>query len=574
LRTGTREDAGRNAVVLGYHRSMTLTRFTNSLATRIIVIGLGALMLANGLRYFVLTQYLREDITAVMATQQLTLANYVAREVDLKVQERQNMLMEMAASLPQELLKRPDELQRWLALRNQHQPLFSQGLFICDANGKLLAGSTPSKDCSWAQPGETDLVRTAAGAGLTIGRPLGDSISQQPVLPMALPVKDASGTVRAVLVGVTALATPGFLSFTDQDRIGKLGGLLLVSPRDQLFIASTMPGMALTPTPKTGTNLLHDRAMQGYRGSGTTVNAFGVEEISAIASVPSTGWFVVARLPTVEALAVVSRTQHFVAVNSVLVVGCFLLVAGYTLYLVFKPLLQAAQQADRMTRGEAPLEPLTVVRQDEVGHLTEAFNRLLAKLRASQSEMVHMAHHDVLTGLPNRALLADRLSQALARADRHGTRVAFLGIDLDHFKPINDQLGHEAGDQALVEIARRLGATVRDSDTLARIGGDEFVLLLADLDIDPKAAEASAKAVANKCLEAISSPLNIASQTRTVGASIGIAMGAGTVSPHALQLAADSAMYQAKKAGGHRFMVAASPYAMPANPATATVTKA
>lgn len=545
---------------------MTFTHFTNSLATRIIVMGVGLLMLGSGLRYFVLTQYLREDISAVMASQQLTLANYVAREVDLKMQQRQTMLTQMATSLPQELLQRPDDLHRWLATRHQYQPIFSQGLLISDPNGKVLAGSAPGNDRTWTQPDGIELVSTATHAGLTVGRPLVDSITKQAVLPMATPVKDASGTVRAVLVGITALATPGFLSFTEQDRIGKLGGFLLISPRDQLFVASTMSSMVLKPTPKAGANLLHDRAMQGYRGSGTTVNALGVEEISAIASVPSTGWFVVARLPTAEALSVVSRTQRFVALNSIFAVGGFLLFASFSLYQVFKPLLQAAQQADRMTRGDAPLEPITVVRQDEVGHLTEAFNRLLAKLQASQSEMAHMAHHDVLTGLPNRALLADRLAQALARADRHGKRVAFLGIDLDQFKPINDQLGHEAGDLALVEIARRLGAIVRESDTLARIGGDEFVVLLADLDADPKVAEASATAVANKCLEAIAPALHIAAQTRKVGVSIGIAMGGGTVSPHALQLAADSAMYRAKNAGGQRFVVAASPYAIPAAP--------
>ncbi len=539
---------------------MTLTRFANSLTTRIIVLGIGLLLLGNGLRYFVLAQYLREDISSVMAAQQLTLANYVAREVDLKMQERQSMLTQMAVSLPLELLKQPKELQNWLATRHQYQPLFSNGLVVSDADGKAITGLAQRGKDNWPEYGGEQLIRIAIASGLTVGRPQVDGTTQQAVLPMAMPITDKSGSVRAVLVGITALATPGFLSFTNQDRIGKLGGFLLISPRDQLFIASTKPEMVLKPTPKPGVNLLHDRAMQGYRGSGTTVNAFGVEEISAIASVPSTGWFVVARLPTDEALSVVARTQRFVAINSILVVLGFVLVAGFGLYYVFRPLLQAAQQADRMTRGEAPLEPLTVVRQDEVGHLTEAFNRLLAKLRASQSEMAQMAHHDVLTGLPNRALLADRLTQALARADRNKTRVAFLYIDLDRFKPINDQLGHEAGDVALLEVTHRLGAVVRDSDTLARIGGDEFVLLLADLDTDPKAAEASAKAVAAKCLEAIAPPMLLRSQPRSLGTSIGIAMGDGTVSPHALQLAADSAMYQAKHAGGQRFVLAGSSY--------------
>jgi HAMP domain-containing protein len=276
--------------------------------------------------------------------------------------------------------------------------------------------------------------------------------------------------VVAVLAGITALDAPGFLSFAPQDRIGEMGGFLLVSPRDRMFVAATDPGMVLKPTPADGVNPLHDRAMQGYRGSGITVNARGVEEISAMASVPSAGWFVVARIPTSEALAVVTRTQHFVAKNSFLAVVIFLLGTAGGLFYVFRPLLHAADHADRMTRGEAPLEPLVVVRQDEVGHLTEAFNRLLAKLQDSQSEWCTWLT-DVLTGLPNRALLADRLTQALARAARNGTRVALLYIDLDRFKPVNDSLGHEAGDAALVEIARRLAAIVREADTLARVGG-------------------------------------------------------------------------------------------------------
>lgn len=537
---------------------MTFSRFTNSIATRIIVLGLVLLVLGNVARYMVLGQYLREDITAVMAAQQMTLANYVAREVDQTLQERQSMLAQMAASMPLELLRKPKALQDWLAMRHQYHPLFSRGLVVSDLDGKAITGFAQRGEDNWPDHGGADLVHTAIADGLTIGHPLVDTTSQQPVLPIATPIKDATGTVRGVLIGVTALAAPGFLSFTEQDRIGKQGGLLLISPRDQLFIAATRPGMALTPTPKAGVNLLHDSAMKGFRGTGTTVNAFGVEEISAMASVPSAGWFVVARLPTEEALSVVSRTQRFVAFNSGAALLGFLVVAGVSLYYVFRPLLQAAQQADRMTRGEAPMEPLTVVRQDEVGHLTDAFNRLLSKLQASQSEMAHMAHHDVLTGLPNRALLTDRLSQALARADRNKTRVAFLCLDLDQFKPINDQLGHGAGDLALVEIARRLGAVVRESDTLARIGGDEFVLLLADLGADPVLAELSATSVATKCLDAIAPPVQLQSQARCIGASIGIAMGDGAVSPHALQLAADSAMYQAKHAGGQRFVVARS----------------
>lgn len=536
-----------------YHHPMTFQRFTDSLATRLILLGIAFVLIGTLVRAIVLSGYLREDISAVMAAQQLTLANYVARDIDHKMQERQNLLAHMAATLPLELLDHPDQLREWLGTRYALQQLFSEGFFVMRSNAKVVADYPQYPVRKNIDYSDRDYIRMALNGQLSIGSPVVGRAIKKPILPMAAPVRDASGKVRAVLSGITALDTAGFMSFQARDRIGEGGGFLLVSPKDRLFVAATDPSMTLQPTPAEGINLLHDRAMQGYRGTGITVNAKGVEEISAIASVPSAGWFVVARLPTAEALAVVARTQRFVAKGSFVSVVIFLLLITGGLIYAFRPLFNAADHADRMTRGEAPLEPLTVVRQDEVGHLTEAFNRLLAKLQASQHTMAHMAHHDVLTGLPNRALLKDRLTQALARAHRNRTSVALLYMDLDRFKPINDRLGHDAGDTVLKLLTQRLMAVVRESDTLARVGGDEFVLLLTDLDGASAQASTVACAVANKCLEALAMPFTLDAQQFALGASIGIAIGNGSLNAHELQAAADRAMYQAKQAGGQRF---------------------
>ena len=331
---------------------------------------------------------------------------------------------------------------------------------------------------------------------------------------------------------------------------------MLISPRDKLFVAASKPDMVLKPTPPPGVNPLHDRAMAGYRGSGVTIVAAGIEEVSAMASVPSTGWFVVARLPTAEAFSAVAKAQRYVIYNGLVVSSIFLLLVTAILIAVFRPLLRAADHADRMTRGELPLEPLHVARDDEVGHLTAAFNRLLAKLHASQLELTHLAHHDALTGLPNRVLLADRMSQALARAQRNGTRLALLFLDLDGFKEINDTHGHEAGDAALAEVARRLTAIVRETDTLARVGGDEFVVVMGDLDRAEHLAADAAGAVAAKCIEALEQPFPLKGQVHALGVSIGMALGDGHGSPDALLKAADGAMYQAKQSGGRRYILA------------------
>jgi diguanylate cyclase (GGDEF)-like protein len=206
-----------------------------------------------------------------------------------------------------------------------------------------------------------------------------------------------------------------------------------------------------------------------------------------------------------------------------------------------------------MTLGELPLEPLPITRNDEVGHLISAFNRLLAKLNDNQATLARIALHDTLTGLPNRALLYERILQLLAQAKRKETKVALLFMDLDGFKHINDTLGHKAGDEALQQVADRFSKIVRQADTLARVGGDEFVLVLSDLRGN---AEEVAITLAAKCIDTLKTPFSISSTACTVGVSIGIAVGDGKSIPDTLLLTADHAMYEAKRAGRGRYVVA------------------
>ncbi len=139
--------------------------------------------------------------------------------------------------------------------------------------------------------------------------------------------------------------------------------------------------------------------------------------------------------------------------------------------------------------------------------------------RALSLRMSHLAQHDVLTGLPNRMLLADRLDRAIAAARRRGSSLAVLFLDLDHFKRINDRLGHAAGDQVLQSVARRLVASVRRSDTVSRHGGDEFVVLLSEL-----ACAEDAALSADNLLAAIAAPQGIDGRNLRVTASVGISV--------------------------------------------------
>ena len=177
--------------------------------------------------------------------------------------------------------------------------------------------------------------------------------------------------------------------------------------------------------------------------------------------------------------------------------------------------------------------------------------RDISERRASQARIAYMAQHDMLTELPNRALVSDRLSQALAAARRNGHRVGLLYIDLDRFKPVNDAHGHAVGDQLLRQAAVRMRGCVRESDTVGRFGGDEFVVLLPLID-----SIADAAIVAEKIRAALAAPFHLAGLRVEVSSSIGVALypdhGADEA---ALTLHADAAMYAAKHCGRDRVTV-------------------
>ena len=173
-----------------------------------------------------------------------------------------------------------------------------------------------------------------------------------------------------------------------------------------------------------------------------------------------------------------------------------------------------------------------------------------------EEALAHRAYHDPLTDLPNRASFAERLEQALARADRRGRGLAVLYLDLDGFKAINDSLGHDGGDELLIAVSQRLRGCLRMEETLARRGGDEFTILLEDL-----VAAREGEQVAARLIAELGRPFALRAGSATVGASVGLAFrGPGTslagIAADALLRAADEALYAAKATGKGRYVVA------------------
>ncbi|ARO88322.1 GGDEF domain-containing protein [Nitrosospira lacus] len=175
--------------------------------------------------------------------------------------------------------------------------------------------------------------------------------------------------------------------------------------------------------------------------------------------------------------------------------------------------------------------------------------RDITERKASERRILNLAHYDSLTGLPNRALLADRMRVAIKHAERQSTRLAVLFVDLDRFKPINDSLGHDIGDQLLKAAAQRMQTSVRSVDTVSRVGGDEFVVLLSQIGATEDAAR-----VADKLITGLSQPYGVEGHELQVTASVGICIypDNGT-QPNVLLRNADASMYSAKEAGRNRY---------------------
>jgi diguanylate cyclase (GGDEF)-like protein/PAS domain S-box-containing protein len=210
---------------------------------------------------------------------------------------------------------------------------------------------------------------------------------------------------------------------------------------------------------------------------------------------------------------------------------------------------------NRRKDGEVYAEMLTISTVRNAAGKPEQYVALFSDITASkqhQSQLEHIAHFDALTNLPNRVLLSDRMRQAMAQTLRRGQMLAMAYIDLDGFKRINDLHGHEVGDEVLVALAQRMKPILREGDSLARMGGDEFAAVLVDL---PNVADSVP--MLTRLLEAAAQPLTLGELTMQVSASIGVTFYPQTDEVDADQLLrqADQAMYQAKLAGKNRYHV-------------------
>jgi diguanylate cyclase (GGDEF)-like protein len=361
---------------------------------------------------------------------------------------------------------------------------------------------------------------------------MGRSLYQVVVVPVLAPVPTA-------WVAMGFAVNDGFMQ--DLRRLTGLDvSFVARSPAGEWTMpASTLPGVLQPP-------LLDEFAAGRLQAEeNSAMRVAGEEYLTRAVRLPSRNdepVVAVLQEPLEVALASFRRLQRELALFSLASLAVALVMSVVMARGIARPVQQLAQVARRIASGDysAQTPPPGA---DEIGDLTHAFRSMQDGLAARENKIMDLAYRDTLTGLPNRALFADRLQQALRMAPRLGTPVSVLLMDVDHFKYVNDTLGHQIGDLMLRELAGRLAGIVRrGSDTVARLGGDEFVVLLPSDDLE------GARRVARNVQKALEAPMTLDGHVVDCRVSIGIACYPehGDTATTLLRRA-DVAMYSAKR---------------------------
>ena len=411
--------------------------------------------------------------------------------------------------------------------------LFPEGhLDLIFATGDVFCSSTVDKGApSGISAAGLAWFRDAmATDAIVISDPFDDPITGEPSLAIARRIPGADGAPAGLVVAVHHLGGVGE-ELADTYSAGRGFGFAVIDPDSGRIVASSIDassvGGAAVGAP--------------IAGEGRTSWPDGRERIVNGASIPGTSWVLLTAIDEKTAFADAwedLRGRLLLLGLAVLV----LLIGGMVIYRrIARPVNELTRAVEEATRSGAPA-PVAVTGPREIAILVNDFNEMLATRGRYEAELAHRALHDELTGLPNRALLIDRLSAVLKRRGTEPGSIALLLLDLDRFKVINEGAGHEAGDEALRIIGSRLQTAIRPGDTVGRLGGDEFAVLCEDLH-----SREQVRAIAERMLAVVGERMEVGGDRFSFTASIGIATGPTGSSPYEMLRDADAAMSRAKE---------------------------
>ncbi|MBB3219489.1 sensor domain-containing diguanylate cyclase [Pseudoduganella umbonata] len=486
------------------------------------------------------------QIQRMIARQEISALSGAAAYLDNDVRAKQQVLR----SIAEEALSRNLGARDVQALLESHPGLRDEFVNVAgfDARGDRVASLKNRRDKIInvsARPYFQEALRTRDSV---ISAPFRSALSGQPVVSVAQPLSDARGRIHTVLVGGIDLLRPGFAAQVEALRTREQGYLFILAndgtvihhPRKELIL--TRP--SADEMPAIGAALADE---EGWRA-----DILDGKEPSLVAwkRLRHADWTVAVSYPLRDAFAPMASVWF----NALGAAGLFTALAGIfgwgLVKVMLEPLGELQRVVESIDAGATDISAFNVDHADEFGLLSRALYRLSRSRKEAADELRRLATTDVLTGTHNRRMFDQFLPAALARARRSNESVAVAFLDVDRFKSINDSYGHAVGDAVLVEFARRLQGAVRCSDTVARLAGDEFVVVFEQVR-----GPAEAHQLGEKILAAMRAPFLVGDAALPVTASVGIAITGTHTNAEVIMQSADYALYGVKAAGRNGYAV-------------------
>lgn len=520
-----------------------------TLKFRLTVLVIGLVLLATSVLTFVSLYLAERQMRDVIGSQQVALLSSAAAYIDADLEARQTLLKTLREELGRTDGKPGGGMQTFLEAHAGLRDEFFNVL-VLDSSGTMLANLNDRRTNNKVNFGKrayfTDTVAAREGV---ISRPFKSALSGKPVILITEPLYDADGKLIFMLGGAIDLQRPRFFGQLASLGSGATGYLFMLTSDgtvihhpDKARILQRVqdePGGALAST---------QAALDGFEGWVEGPTRTGVPSLITYKRLRKTDWIVGAVYPVAEAFTPLIRMRPTALLASVVVAALAGLAGWLAILRLLRPLGALRRHVAGIADGSEDIAVFNVRRRDEFGELSRAFFTLSQQRREAEVKLEAQARTDILTGIDNRRMFEETFAAALARAARANSSVALAYLDIDHFKAINDTYGHKAGDEVLVEFAKRLRAAVRSTDSVARLAGDEFVAIFEGVSNDAEPA-----ILAGKILDMARTPFMAAGKPLQVTTSVGIAIGGGGASMEDYLALSDEALYAAKDAGRDRF---------------------
>lgn len=446
-----------------------------SLKSKIAFFMLALIVACVPLAAHVMLSLFQGEFARTVQTQQQTLVALIAGELDDKIRVAQGALIDAANSVSADDIATPGKALRFLQRLPGLNSHFDNGTFLFTPNGDLIAGTDPTTARAGNSFGDREYIRaTKTSSAPHISPPF---VSRQahhhPIIMFTAPVIAPNGTLIAILCGSFDLMKDNFLGSLAATKIGQTGFFYLFTTDRQMIMHPDRQ------------RILDTTLLQGYRNFAAQVDARGrltvrmanrqgVPVISTFVRLLTVDWILAADFPVKEAYAPL-RTAERSAWLSIIPGGFFLVIAMWLFMRhLTLPIVQLKEQI-RETEETGVYRNVLIKSGDEIADVAEAFNSLMNRLHEKEDKLYHLSTHDAMTGLYNRLFFEAELE----RLNWGRTYpVSIVMVDVDNLKRVNDTLGHAAGDTLIAAAARALREAFRTEDVVARIGGDEFAILL------------------------------------------------------------------------------------------------